>query len=94
MIDPNRLIQVTNRFFVLSFKNENGSTGHTRYYLPKVEIKDYNVKIDGSKFFDQAINDDMKTYENIRKIANDKGDDYTTGCLLNYYYFKENDYKR
>ena len=31
-----------------------------------------------------------KTYENIKKIATNKGDDYTTGCLLDYPYFKEN----
>ena len=46
--------------------------------------------VDGKKFFDQSINNDFKTYENIRKIATGKGDDYTTGCLLNYPYFKEN----
>ena len=46
--------------------------------------------VDGKNFFDQSINNDFKTYENIRKIATDKGDDYTTGCLLNYPYFKEN----
>ena len=41
-------------------------------------------------FFDQPINSDLKTYENIRKIASGQGDDYTTGCLLDYSYFKEN----
>ena len=60
------------------------------YYLPKVEIKDYNVMIDGRNVFDQPINSMNKTYENIRKIATGKGDDYTTGCLLDYPYFKEN----
>ena len=46
--------------------------------------------IDGKNFFDQPINSDLKTYENIRKIATGQGDDYTTGCLLDYSYFKEN----
>ena len=46
--------------------------------------------IDGRNFFDQPINSMSKTYENIRKIATGKGDDYTTGCLLDYPYFKEN----
>ena len=41
-------------------------------------------------FFDQPINSNIKTYENIRKIATGQGDDYTTGCLLDYSYFKEN----
>ena len=60
------------------------------YYLPKVEKKDYNVMIDGRNFFDQPIDRMAKTYENIREIAIDIGDDYTTGCILDYSYFKEN----
>ena len=40
-------------------------------------------------FFDQPIKSMNKTYENIRKITIGKGDDYTTGCLLDYTYFKE-----
>ena len=44
--------------------------------------------IDGKNFFDQPINSNLKTYENIRKIATGQGDDYTTGCLLDYIYFK------
>ena len=46
--------------------------------------------IDGKNFFDQPIDSMAKTYENIRKIAIGQGDDYTTGCLLDYTYFKEN----
>ena len=46
--------------------------------------------IDGRNFFDQPINSMSKTYENIRKTATGKGDDYTTGCLLDYHYFKDN----
>ena len=45
----------------MPFENENGRTSHSEYYLPKVEIKDYNVKIDGKIFFDQVINNDTKT---------------------------------
>ena len=88
LINPS--FQGVNRLFVLSFENENDRTSHSNYYLPKVEIKDYNVMIDGKSFFDQPINSDLKTYENIRKIASGQGDDYTTGCLLDYSYFKEN----
>ena len=51
--------------------------------------KDYNVMIDGKNFFDQPINSDLKTYENIRKIVTGQGDDYATGCLLDYFYFKD-----
>ena len=61
---------------------------HSTYHLPKVEIKDYNVMIDRKNYFDQPINNITKTYENIRKIATGKGDDYTTGCLSDYSYFK------
>ena len=45
---------------------------------------------DGRNFFDQPINSLNKTYENIRKTTIGQGDDYTTGCLLDYSYFKEN----
>ena len=46
--------------------------------------------IDGKNFVDQPRNKDFKTYENIRKIATGQGDDCTSGCLLDYPYFKEN----
>ena len=54
-----------------------------------MEIKDYNVMIDGRNFFDQSIKDDLEIYDNIRKIAMGQGDDYTTGYLLDYLYFKK-----
>ena len=88
LINPS--FQGVNRLFVLSFENENDRTSHSTYCLPKVEIKDCNVMIDGRNVFDQPINSMSKTYENIRKIATGKGDDYTTGCFLDYPYFKEN----
>ena len=74
----------------MSFGNKNGRTSHSEYYFPKVEIKDYNVEIDGKNVFDQPINNNVKTYENIIKIATGQGDDYATGCLTDYPYFKEN----
>ena len=46
--------------------------------------------VDGINFFDQPINSMNKTNESIRKIATGKADGYTTGCLLDYPYFKEN----
>ena len=88
LINPS--FQKVNRLFVLSFENEDDRTSRSMYYLPKREIKDYNVMIDGRNFFDQPKNSMSKTYENIRKITTGKGDDYTTGCLLDYPYFKEN----
>ena len=87
LVNPS--LQGVNRLFVLSFENENDRTSHSTYYLPKVEIKDYNVMIDGKNFFDQPVKNDKVTYENIRKITIGQGDDYTTGCLLDYTYFKK-----
>ena len=84
-----KYLRGVNRLFVLSFENEDGRTSHSTNYLPKVEIKDYNVMINGQNFFDQPINSMTKTYENIRKIAAGQGDDDTTGCLLDYPYFKK-----
>ena len=77
-----------NRFFVLAFENDARTISTTRYYIPNVEIKDYNVLIDGKNFFDQPVKNNKGTHENIRKIATGQGDDYTTGCLLDYIYFK------
>ena len=73
LINPS--FQGVNRIFVLSFENEDDRKSHSTYYLPKVEIKDYNVMIDGKNFFDQPINSNLKTYESIRKIATGQGDD-------------------
>ena len=73
---------------MLAFEDDAQRTSNKRYYIPNVEIKDYNVMIDGKNFFDQPVKNDKVTYENIRKIATGQGDDYTTGCLLDYIYFK------
>ena len=86
----NSCFQEVNRHFLLSFKNENDRTSHSTYNLPNVEIKDYNVMIDGKNLFDEPVNSLNKTYKTIRKYATGQGDDYTTGCLLDYSYFKDN----
>ena len=84
----NQSFQGVNSLFVLSFENENDRTSNSTHYLPKLVIKDYNVMIDGRNVFDQPINSMNKTYENIRRIATGRGVGYTTGCLLDYSYFK------
>ena len=61
-----------------------------KYYLQTVEIKNYNVMINGRKFFDQTVKNNLRTYDNIHKIKTGPGDDYTTRCLLNYPCFKKN----
>ena len=85
LIEPS--FQGVNRLFVLAFENDNDRTSSDEYYLPTVEIKDYNIMINGENFFDQPIKTNKVTYENIRKIATE--DDYTTGCLLDYSYFAD-----
>ena len=86
--------QGVNRLFVLAFDNTNNGNNkverdsHRKYFLPRVDITSYNVLIDGRNFYDQPINDQIKKYDEIRKNATGKGDDYTTGCLLDYQYFK------
>ena len=81
--------------FVLAFditNNDNNKVekdSHRKYFLPIVDIANYNVLIDGRNFYDQPINDQIKKYDEIRKIPTGKGDDYTTGFLLHYQYFKD-----
>ena len=76
--------QGVNWLFVLKFDVITNRLGHSRYYLPTTKIEDYHVVIDGKSFFDQPIKNDIKTYETIRKVFTCQGDDYTTGCLLDY----------
>ena len=86
LVEPS--FQGINRLFVLAFENDDDRTSDEKYYLPTEEIKDYNIVING----DQPIKNNKVTYDNIRKIATGQGDDYTTGCLLDYPYFA-NTYK-
>ena len=87
LVEPS--FQGINRLFVLAFENDDHRVSANRYNLPTVEIKGYNIMINGENFFDQPIKNNKVTYENIRKIAAGQGDDYTTGCLLDYSYFAD-----
>ena len=86
----NYLIDTTfsnvNRLFVLSFENEDDRTSYYKYYLLSVEIKDYNVLIDGNAFFELPIKNREETYEKITQITDHSGY-YTRGNLLDYEYF-------
>ena len=86
LVEPS--FQGVNRLFVLAFGNDAHRTASDGYYLPTVQIKDYNIMINGENFFDQPIKNINVTCENIRKIATGQGDKYTSGCLLDYQYFK------
>ena len=57
--------QASNRLFILSIESTSHKLAHTGYYIPKVEIKDYNVIIDRRHLFDQPIKNYLKTYDNI-----------------------------
>ena len=87
LVEPS--FQGINRLFVLAFENDDDRKSDDEYYLPTVEIKDHNIVINGENFFDQPIKNNKITYDNIRTIATGQGDDYTTGCLLNYPYFAD-----
>ena len=67
-----------------------GIKDNKKSFLPRREIKNYNVLIEERKFYNQPINDLIKQYAEVRKVSTGYGDDYTTGCLLDYAYFKDN----
>ena len=72
---------------------ENNTTKDRRdsfssYYVPNVRIKDFNVLIDGKSFFDLPVKNEEEAYEKIIDMSNNN--DYTTGNLLDFAYFKEN----
>ena len=80
--------------FVLAFNDDNNDAknverdNHRKYFLSRVDITKYNVLINGRNFYDQSINDLIKQYDEIKKIARGQGDDYTTGCFLDYQHLK------
>ena len=87
--------QGVRQLFVLAFDNTDKGdkkverNSHKKYFLPRVNIANYKVLIDGRNFYNQPINDLVKQHDQIRKTATGQGDDYTTGCLLDYQYLKD-----
>ena len=80
-----------NKFFVLVYLNKSNDVKRfnaRRYYLPKGTIKNYNVTINGKILYGKAIDSDIKRYGEIRKLTTGQGEDYTTGCLLDYGFIK------
>ena len=89
-LDPS--FQGVNRLFVMECNRENGQAtrdGQRKYYLPKVDLKKYNVIIDGRNFYDNPIESDIEKYRELKKVMIGKGEDCTTGSLLDYGYFKK-----
>ena len=84
-----------NRLFILSFQRTSGENDTTkdyrdsfsRYYLPNIRIKDFNVLIDGKSFFDLPVKNEEEAYEKIIDMSNNNN--YTTGNLLDFAYFKK-----
>ena len=77
------------RLFVFAYNNTEGNNqvsinSFRKYFFPRVKIENYNIEIDGRDFYDQSINDSIKQYDEIRKISIGQGDDYSTGCLLDF----------
>ena len=85
LIDP--IFTKVNRLFVLSFENENDRTSFSKYYVPKVEIKDFNALTDGKPFFEIPVKNKEEAYEQIIEMS--KNNDYITCNLLDYEYFKD-----
>ena len=85
-----RSIQGVNRLFFFTYirgDNLTAENSYDKYFLPRLKIDNYNIKIDGRNFYDQPVNDSIKQYDEIRKIPTGQGDDQTTGCLLDFAYF-------
>ena len=92
-LDPS--FQGFNRLFVMAYNklaaNDDQFNRNSKpvYYLPRNDLKKYNVIIDGRNFYDNPIESDIEKYRELKKVMIGKGEDYTTGSLLDYDYFKK-----
>ena len=85
LIDPT--FTNVNRLFVLAYQNDDDRQSFSQFYLPNVMVKDYNIIIDNLAFFDLPIKAEEEAYEKIIDIT--RNNEYTTGNLLDYHYFKK-----
>ena len=88
ILDPS--FQGVNRLFVMAYNRANGQptrNGQQKYYLPRIDLEKYNVIIDGRNFYDNPIESDIEKYRELKKVMIGKGEDYTTGSLLDFNYF-------
>ena len=90
-LDPS--FQGVNRLFVMAYSradnNQPTKDGQRKYYLPRIDFKKYNVVIDGRNFYHNPIESDIEKYIELKKAMIGKGEDYTTGSLLDFDYFLE-----
>ena len=85
LIDPT--FTNVNRLFALAYRTAKDKQSFSQFYLPNVMVKDYNVIIDKLAFFDLPIKTEEEAYEKIIDIS--RNNEYTTGNLLDYDYFKK-----
>ena len=85
LIDPT--FTNVNRLFVLAYRTADNRQSFSQFYLPNVMVKDFNVIIDKLAFFDLPIKTEEEVYEKIIDIT--RNNEYTTGNLLDYDYFKK-----
>ena len=83
------------RLFLLAYdntesNNQVSANSFKRYFLPRVKIENCKIEINGINFYDQLVGDLIKQYDEVRKVSTGQGDDSTTGCLLDFAYFKDN----
>ena len=79
-----------NRLFVMAYNRANWQptrNGQQKYYLPIIDLEKYNVISDGRNFYDNPIESDIEKYRELKKVMIGKGEDYTTGSLLDFNYF-------
>ena len=87
-LDPS--FQGVNRLFVMAYNRVDGQptrNGQQKYYSPRIHLNKYNVIIDGRNFCDNPIESDIEKYRELKKVMIGKGEDYTTGSLLDFNYF-------
>ena len=88
-LDP---FQGVDRLFVIAYNrvdDQPNRDDQRKYYLPRIDLNKYNVIIDGRNFYDNPIESDIEKYREFKKVMIGKGEDYATGSLLDFNYFKK-----
>ena len=93
-LDPS--FQGVNRLFIMTYNrlaaandNQFNNDSQQIYFLPRNDLNKYNIIIDGRNFYDNPIESDIEKYRELKKVMIGKGEDYTTGSLLDYNYIKK-----
>ena len=81
----NSTFKKVNRLFVLSFENAEDRTSFSKFCIPKLEIKGFNVLVNGKSFLDEPVKKKEQAYKEIVQLSKNNG--YITGNLLDYEYF-------